>query len=509
MSVTVVLRNIEKLHAHDLRWGDSSEPPVAGAPKRTALWKLYPWEWIIHESLGSAFTPPPNSSPYSSPWQRPAEAPSAVQTYEPAWKLLASSKARTLTLTPTPTQLQPQPQPQPQPYNPNPNSKAMLAYLWAKHPGHPNLLPAAMADDLLPEASRELAKDWVSKPALGREGHGLLYGDEAPLGPGDAPDGSAQLAAFASSVAQADANPTLLPRAPPPIEIPANAAESLAGGLGALQKLAEAQATSAGQHASHLMDRGGLTKPASEQDRTVQVHVGPSVMQRYHALPSLMGRKVVTSCWVVRGLPVAACFREDTDRTTNNNSCFVPHWVEPSTPSHGTAAVGGPSLVDPGRVGSAERLRADCESPGAADAVAEAPCCPHREFGLTRNQRRLRTARHRRAPCALGPRRLARLLAHGGLCPRGRLPDGVCRLRCGPLPVHLWPSRVEPAAAAPVPVGPRALRLLRRRHGRPLLHHRPHPRRHRRSLLEQPPLLGRRRVHRLHRSAHRLPPADG
>ena len=28
----------------------------------------------------------------------------------------------------------------------------------------------------------------VSKPALGREGHGLLYGDEAPLGPGGGPE---------------------------------------------------------------------------------------------------------------------------------------------------------------------------------------------------------------------------------------------------------------------------------------------------------------------------------
>jgi glutathionylspermidine synthase len=30
------------------------------------------------------------------------------------------------------------------------SSKAMLAYLWAKYPGHKNLLPAAMADDFLP-----------------------------------------------------------------------------------------------------------------------------------------------------------------------------------------------------------------------------------------------------------------------------------------------------------------------------------------------------------------------
>ena len=28
----------------------------------------------------------------------------------------------------------------------------------------------------------------MSKPALGREGHGLLYGDEAPLGPGGGPE---------------------------------------------------------------------------------------------------------------------------------------------------------------------------------------------------------------------------------------------------------------------------------------------------------------------------------
>ena len=92
------------------------------------------------------------------------------------------------------------------------------------------------------------------------------------------------------------------------------------------------------------------------------MHVGPSVLQRYYALPSLMGRKVVTSCWVVRGLPVAACFREDTDRTTNNNSCFVPHFVEPSDPMP--------------------------REPGA-DGCSQ--CCSHRKFDLSPNQYRLRS----------------------------------------------------------------------------------------------------------------------
>ena len=51
-------------------------------------------------------------------------------------------------------------------------SKAMLAYLWRKYPDHPNLLPAAMADDLPRDLTRdlavgdtgELARDWVGKP---------------------------------------------------------------------------------------------------------------------------------------------------------------------------------------------------------------------------------------------------------------------------------------------------------------------------------------------------------
>ena len=59
-------------------------------------------------------------------------------------------------------------------------------------------------------------------------------------------------------------------------------------------------------------------------------------------------------------MPVAACFREDTDRTTNNNSCFVPHYVEPSTVQ-------------------------------ATDGAAAAPCCAHRELPMSANQRRLRS----------------------------------------------------------------------------------------------------------------------
>ena len=77
-----------------------------------------------------------------------------------------------------------------------------------------------MADDLSPlgeERWSKTAKDYVSKPVLGREGHGLLYGDEVPIGGKINP--SAGVAAFAEAVATpeptvptqpaADGTPTL------------------------------------------------------------------------------------------------------------------------------------------------------------------------------------------------------------------------------------------------------------------------------------------------------------
>jgi hypothetical protein len=42
---------------------------------------------------------------------------------------------------------------------------------------------------------------------------------------------------------------------------------------------------------------------------------------------SFSGRHVVVGSWVVAGEAAGLCFREDSDRTTTNNSSFVPHYV--------------------------------------------------------------------------------------------------------------------------------------------------------------------------------------
>ena len=197
------------------------------------------------------------------------------------------------------------------------------------------------------------AADYVSKPAFGREGHGLLYGDEASMGGAVQP--YADVKVFANSLAEGEhGGETTTMRIAPPPAMPLAAVEGLEG----LKRLAEQQAAQALVGMTNLLERGNLSKPAGELDNTVEMHLGPNVLQRYYELPTLMGRKVVTSAWVVRGvptrrpnvclhlirpsdacplphgpagMPVAACFREDTDRTTNNNSCFVPHYVEPSS----------------------------------------------------------------------------------------------------------------------------------------------------------------------------------
>ncbi len=80
------------------------------------LFKLYPWEWMLNEKFG----------------------PLALETYndlqwmEPIWKMVLSNKA-------------------------------ILAILWERYPGHPNLLPAFL------DGPHGMT-DYVRKPILGREG---------------------------------------------------------------------------------------------------------------------------------------------------------------------------------------------------------------------------------------------------------------------------------------------------------------------------------------------------
>ena len=82
----------------------------------SALFKLYPWEWIAAEAFGDDILPHLSKTVW----------------LEPVWKMLWSNKA-------------------------------VLAVLWEMFPGHPNLLPTAFD----PHA---MTGDYVSKPVLAREG---------------------------------------------------------------------------------------------------------------------------------------------------------------------------------------------------------------------------------------------------------------------------------------------------------------------------------------------------
>ena len=98
-----------------------------------ALFKLYPWEDMLRE-------------PYA------AHLGTASTLFlEPAWKAILSNKA-------------------------------MLPLLWERHRGHPNLLPAAFADDA---AAAEIGPRYARKPFFSREGWDieLVDGDSVERGP--------------------------------------------------------------------------------------------------------------------------------------------------------------------------------------------------------------------------------------------------------------------------------------------------------------------------------------
>lgn len=126
------------LHMADLGWDESKRcfVDLQNRPIKT-LFKLYPWEWLVHDNFG----------------QYALETYRDVQWIEPIWKMLLSNKG-------------------------------ILAVLWELFPNHPNLLQAHIG------RSRYMG-EYVKKPLLSREGanvtikrHGSLertegeYGDE-------------------------------------------------------------------------------------------------------------------------------------------------------------------------------------------------------------------------------------------------------------------------------------------------------------------------------------------
>lgn len=96
-----------------------------------AMFKLYPWEEMFREDY--------------------AEKVKGSQTMflEPAWKAVLSNKG-------------------------------MLPLLWARHAGHPNLLPAFFEDD--PRIA-ELGKSYVRKPLFSREGANIELVDDGRRAP--------------------------------------------------------------------------------------------------------------------------------------------------------------------------------------------------------------------------------------------------------------------------------------------------------------------------------------
>jgi glutathionylspermidine synthase len=116
----------EQLDIAQLGWNGRAFTDLADRPV-AALFKLYPWEWLVREKFGEHLL---------------ADSAAFI---EPPWKMVLSNKA-------------------------------ILALLWEMFPGHPNLLPAAFARD-------KIAGPCVQKPVHGREGAGvrLIAAGEAAL----------------------------------------------------------------------------------------------------------------------------------------------------------------------------------------------------------------------------------------------------------------------------------------------------------------------------------------
>lgn len=111
-----------QLRMEDIGW-DKASGRFIDLERRTIanLFKLYPWEWMVHEEFG------PQLCNLIETGQ--------ISVVEPAWKLLLSNKG-------------------------------LLPILWELFPGHPNLLPAYQTPD-------SLIGGYVKKPKLSREGQNI------------------------------------------------------------------------------------------------------------------------------------------------------------------------------------------------------------------------------------------------------------------------------------------------------------------------------------------------
>jgi hypothetical protein len=229
---------------------------------------------------------------------------------------------------------------------------------------------------------------WVAKPRFGREGDGLVFSNcdhepsetmadflskadaesaPRPLGCDDshADHEEAHSAAGIQSVeyaaARDDAGATEGAVGTVGAAGAAGAAVDIAAAVTKVGKDMSRQLTDVMKQGAHpssmgLMDHtygtAGMSKSertkaekAIEDKRTKEsgarqsmFDAGGQVFQQYHPVAKLHGRYVVTSAWVVRGMPAGACFREDIVSATNNDSCFIPHWVQSDVPCASSAS---------------------------------------------------------------------------------------------------------------------------------------------------------------------------
>lgn len=100
--------------------------------------------------------------------------------------------------------------------------------------------------------------------------------------------------------------------------------------------------------------------------------------QEYFDTPTLDKRRPVLGLWMVRGQVAGLCFREDLQRTTNNNSGFVPHITVPDPPpirvsNVSGAATGLDGLYRPhGRLDDKTIYKQDLSADSAAAAATSA-----------------------------------------------------------------------------------------------------------------------------------------
>ena len=106
----------EMLRMDEIGWNDASGFVDLSERPMQSIFKLYPWEWMVHEAFGSKAL-----ADYGR-----------VAWIEPIWKMLWSNKG-------------------------------LLAVLWELFPDHPNLLPARLHEPFDRSA-------YVRKPLLSREG---------------------------------------------------------------------------------------------------------------------------------------------------------------------------------------------------------------------------------------------------------------------------------------------------------------------------------------------------